>query len=215
MDESLIDSGRGAPYGRLVPLRRCASLTVALVLAGCSSTPFLHTWTADDRRAVPMEGRKVLVVAADLPRVVRLGVEATVADELRANRVHGVGAYEVLEGGETIESVRARLQRDEYDAAIVIRGTDGSGAGQSPSGGYRPPDRYRTYWAWGGGWDTDDSVPVAAEPLYLETLVYSVREDRLVWSGLTPNRRTHGAATYSRELVRAAITEMKKSKLLL
>ena len=114
------------------------------------------------------------------------------------------------------EAARATLEAENFDGAVVMR-IIGSGEqiAYEPSAGY--PASYGQFWGYYGyGW------PTVYQPGYLrtdtvvnvETFVYSVDEDRLLWAGLSESfnptdveKAVDGIAeAVSRELRREGLT---------
>jgi len=187
---------------------------LAVTLAGCATTHFQTTWKNSDARPVPMTGKKVLVVALNLPRFIRVGVENAIADELRDEGVQGVPAFKVLDDQSTRAEAKAKALADGYDSAFVVRLADNEqDVHAGPS--YVPRDQDMTFLGAGGLWtNTDLKSFTAYEKVWIEALVYSVRDDRLAWSGVTTSDNAN-IGEKCREIARMAIAEMKKQGLLL
>jgi len=187
---------------------------LAVILAGCATSHFQTTWKNGAAQPVPMTGKKVLVVALNVPRFIRLGIENAMAEELRDEGVNGVPSFKVLDEQSTTAQAKAKALADGYDAAFVIRLADNEHdviAGPS----YAPRDQDRTFLGSEGVWASADLKSFTAyEKVWIETLVYSVREDQLAWSGVTTTDNANIGAK-CREIARMAIVELKKQGLVL
>lgn len=197
--------------------RTIVSLVVfVMLLGGCTSTSFKSTWKNPKAQPVSLAGTKVVVVATNMPQATRLGVEAGVSDELKLQGADAISSQQVLAPNSTVADAKAKLESLGYDAAMVIRVTDKEKEVYSTPGVYAPYGGYGFYGGygmWGGGMYSAPQVYTNTN-VFIETLVYSVKLDELVWSGLSVTVNPDNIEKYSRELTRVALEEMKKSGLL-
>jgi len=190
--------------------------TLALVFTvSCTSASFKGTWRNWGSPALVMKKKKVVVVALNMPRTPRLGVEAAATDELRHMGFRAEAAYKLRESLGSGESARAKLEKDGFEAAIVFRVTTNEKELFPTPGHYEPQDAFLKYWPWGGGWTAVPALERGPGKLYVETLVYSVRSDELVWSGVCESGDTSNVPLAARDLVRIAISDMRNGGLLL
>ena len=97
---------------------------------------------------------------------------------------------------------------------MVFRATTDEHELYPAPGRYEPPDSYLSYWGWGGGWAASPPPPVRTEEkVFVETLVYSVRSDELLWSGVCESGRSN-VGSAARDLVRIAVSEMRNANLI-
>jgi hypothetical protein len=190
---------------------------IGFVLAASCSTAkstFETTWTNPaDTTPVAMTGKKVVVIAMNLPNAMRMGVESSIAADLRGMGANAKGAYEVLAPGSTIAAAKEKLLADGYDSAFVVRLVDNEEQLWARPGVYEPGKSYQSYWEWGGGWGkkVDGELP-PREKAYVETLVYSIRRDELAFGGVSvTSTKPDTIAAFCRDLVQAAVQAMKRS----
>lgn len=192
-----------------------------LLLAGCSTTKFTTTWKAPDVRLTHLEaGAKVgaLVMYPEVP--VERAAEDALAAELTKRGLKGVPAYSILGDVESRDEASAReaFTKAGALAVVVLRGI-----GEQTEVDYRAPSYYAmpTYSGfWGGyygaGWDT------VYEPGYLrtstivtvETLVYDLKSNQLVWAGRSRTVDPSKLSTFIREIVDEAAKQMRKDGVL-
>ena len=190
-------------------------IVAALGLAGCgASTKITSSWTAPDAR--PVRFAKVVVVFMNSAESTRRIAEDYLVDYIGSDRA--VASHTLISQDEVqdTEAARATLEAENFDGAVVMR-IIGSGEqiAYEPSAGY--PASYGQFWGYYGyGW------PTVYQPGYLrtdtvvnvETFVYSVDEDRLLWAGLSESfnptdveKAVDGIAeAVSRELRREGLT---------
>lgn len=188
----------------------------ATLLSGCATTSFKSTWKNPQATSpVEITGKKVVVVATNMPRSVRLGVEEAVSAELNKLGAQAVSSFQLLDEETTKEAAKQKLETEGYDAAWVIRVTDKEQEVYSTPGMYAPYGAYGSYWGWGGGWGMAYAPEVRTNTnIFVETLVYSVKHDQLAWSGLSVTTNPSNIEAFSQELTNIAVAEMKKSGLL-
>ena len=80
----------------------------------------------------------------------------------------------------------------------------------APMGGYG--SFYGAGWGYGGYYGSEIRTNTN---IFVETLVYSVSKDKLVWSGLSVTTNPSNIDGFAREVTRSAINEMKKQGLIL
>ena len=195
-------------------IRTLVSSIVFLVLAGCASTSFKSTWKNPQAGPVALQGKKVLVVASNVPTAVRTTVEAAVADELSKNGALAMPSRQLLGAEATKEEAKAKLAAEGYDAAWVVRMTNREQEISSTPGMYAPAGPYMSYWGWGGGYAYGAPEIRTDTKVYMETLVYSVKHDQLAWSGMSVTTNPGDLTAAAGELTRVALSEMKKGGLL-
>lgn len=194
---------------------KLSTIALALLLGGCASTSFKTTWRNPDAGPVEITGKKVVVVATNMPKSVRYGVEEAVSKELAKAGAEAIPSFQILAPESTKDEAKEKLAREGFDAAWVIRITDKEQEVYSTPGVYAPSGMYGSYWGWGGGWGMAYAPEVRTDTnVFVETLVYSVKHDQLAWSGLSVTTNPQDIQYSAAELARVAMGEMKKSGLL-
>ena len=184
------------------------------LVAACTSASFKNTWRNWNAPPLVMKKKRVVVVALNMPRTPKLGVEAAATDELRHMGFRASAAYEIHMLAGTIDSARATLQAEGVEAAMVFRATTDERELYPTPGRYEPLDSYLSYWSWGGGWASSPPLAVRSEEkVFVETLVYAVRSDQLLWSGVCESGRSD-VGSAARDLVRIAVSDMRNANLL-
>jgi len=195
-------------------LKRAGTLPLVFA-AGCAFASFKNTWRSWDTRAVVLKKDRIVVMALNMPRTSSLGVEAAAADELRQMGFQASAAYEIRESVGTGKSAKAKLQNEGFATAIVFRVTTNAAELFPTPGRYEPQDSYLSYWRWGGGWAPAPPPIESDGKVFVETLVYSVRSDRLLWSGVSEAASVSDVSSVAGDLVRTAISELRNAGLIL
>jgi len=191
---------------------------VVASLSACATTSFTSSWKAPD--AQPMgsfAGQKVVAVAMSKNQAVRRSAEDTLVSVLNANGSQGIPSYSIL-GDETDEAkAKAAIEKSGAVAVVVMRPVAQEKEISSTPSMYMGP-RYGGYWGgyygygWGGAWGgteirTDTIVIV-------ETLVYSLKQNKLVWAGQSKTTNPSKVDAFVKEVAAGAGKEMKKAGLL-
>jgi len=186
------------------------------VLAGCATTSFQSTYKAPDAPTVEITGKKVIVVASNVPTSLKTGVETAIANELNKLGAQATTATQEFAGITSNDAAKAKIAQDGYDAAWVVRLSNREKELSSTPGMYAPMGAYGSYWGWGGGYGAayGGSEIRTDTKVYIETLVYSVKADKLAWSGMSVTTNPSNVESFAAELTQTAVNEMKKTGLL-
>ena len=197
-------------------------LAVAATATACASTSFHSTWKNPAAEPGNFRGQKVAALVMSADPAVRFGAEDALARELTARGVVGIPAYSLIpkELTQDKDKAKAFLEKAEVKGVVAMRvvGKDKE-ITQSP-GGYWGGPTYATFWGagggyygwgWGGvyspGYITTDTIVI------VETLVYSLDQDKLVWAGQSETTNPEKVGPFIKELVAKAAAEMKKQGL--
>ena len=204
-----------------MPLRFAAVLpcAVLLCLAGCAgTTTFTSTWKAPDVQAVNPAGKTVAAVFVSREEGRRRAGEDALAATLTARGVRGVAAYTLLpnERRDDGEAARAHLKEAGVNGVVVMR-VVGRDQRVIYTPGFTVPSYYGGFGPyWGYGWGT------VYEPGYLqsdtlvsvETLVYSLDRDKLLWASTSRTANPRDIDSLVREVADATAKEMERQGLL-
>jgi len=191
-------------------LRIAVALVLASILSGCSSTRYEATWSDPSASPITLSGQKVAAFYFGGTETTRRAAEDVLARELSARGAQGIAGYTLLPGKEPADplAARQRLQQAGVEGAVTMRVV-----GRDKETTYVPPT-FGGYW--GGLW------PGIYEPGYaqtdtlvsVETRVYSLVQDKLLWSGKSVTTNPTKVDSFVRELSAKAADEMQKSGLL-
>jgi len=195
-----------------------AFIILSLGATGCATTNFSYTWKSPDAQPVHLNGQKVLAVCLTTSDAQRLAAEDALARELTELGAQGVASYTLFpaEQVKDVEKVKARLLREGFDGVVTMRvvgqrervtHTPGPWAGPTYGGfgGY-----------WGYGWESvyDPGYLIKETIVSVETLVYSVKQDKLLWAGVSETTDPSKVDAFLKEVADAVVNEMKKAGLL-
>lgn len=200
------------------------SLLLAVCSAAClacATTSFQSTWKNPEAQPLQFRGRKVVAVFISRDEAIRRRAEDAMAREITARGAEGVPAYTFLSDREIRDpdAARAKAQDLGFAGAAVMRVVGSQTVYSRPFHGViwvGPP--YRSFWGgyWGWGWGTvwEPTYLAADRIVKVETLVYSLEQDRLVWAGVSRTIDPGQIESFISELAVAVSDQMASEGLL-
>lgn len=193
---------------------------LVLTLLACSTTTFESTWRAPDARPVRLTGKKVVGLFMSKNPATRRTAEDAMAREITTRGAQGVPAYTVLSDEEIKdqELVRAKLDHLGFSGVVVMRVV-----GRETQYGYQPDvvwvrPYYRAFWGgyyrWGWGTVWEPGYLTVDKIVKVETLVYSLEQDKLIWAGVSRTIDPTQIDSFISELAKAVSDRMRKDGIL-
>ena len=186
--------------------------------AEAASTKFKSTWKSPEAASVDLRGQKVGALIIRKDNLSRQDAEYALAGALVARGMQGVAVYTIVPENEMRdrELVKARLQEAGLVAVVVMREIDQSSAVTESPAMFYSTASYNTFWGY-----YDSSWTYLYSPSYLnvdrivtvETAIYDLRLNKLVWVGLSNSTNPSMVTKLVRDLVDTAAKEMKKQGL--
>ena len=206
-------------------IRRMGFVTVVALALACSSstTQFVSSWKAPDAQPLAFRNSKVVAVVMATNPTLRREAEDTLAREITERGAQGVAMYRILEeanSGNEDEARRA-LEAAQVKGVIVMRPVATEKeivSAPAPSRGtagteYYYPTYYGGYYSYGWG-DPYESQLRTDTIVSVETLVYSLEQNKLVWSGRSKTTNPEKVDEFVKEVADAVADELKKEKLI-
>ena len=196
-------------------------LTGVFVLAAlaCATTTFQSTWRSPDARPLRLAGRKVAAVFLSKDPALRRRAEDAMAREISARGAQGVPSYTFLSDAEIKdrEAAKAKAESLGFAGAVVMRIV-----GKETQYTYEPgvvwvgPHYHHFwggYWVWGWGSVWEPGYLAVDRIVKVETLVYSLEQDQLVWAGVSKTIDPGKIESFIAELATAVSKQMEKDGL--
>ncbi len=201
---------------------RAGLVAAAALAAGCAATTFNSTWKAPGAQPLNFQGKKVAALCITKDESVRYGAEDTLAQEITARGAVGVSAYSLIPKELTQDKEKAREFLDKAGVAGVVsmRVAGHETEVNSTPGSYWGAPYYGSFWAGGGyyGWawgGVYDPGYVRTDTIvYVETMVYSMAQDKLVWAGRSETTNPEKVGPFVKELTAKLAAELKKEGLI-
>ena len=181
-----------------------STLLIGLLMA-CASTKLEKSWADPSFSLKPSPYKKVLVVAPLKDATSQRIAEDKIVKQIKAGA--GVQSYSYLKTTDTDEKLlQAQLVKDGFDGIIVMHLTDvEKSVTYNPGTSYGGWYGYRTYTP---GYYTEDKT------FLVETNMYSVKDDKLMWSGTTSSLNPTSFDKSMDEIIYAIKTELQKKGIL-
>jgi hypothetical protein len=187
------------------------------LLVSCTSTEIVSSWKDPATTISGNQIDKILFIALVKNESYRRVIE----DKLVAlSKGKGVASYTFVTGSNLTktdkEAITQRLKADGIDLIVIMRLLDVKaetryvpGSGMYGYGGYWGGYSYAAPMYYTPGYYTTD------KKYLVETNVYSVKQDKLVWSGTTSSMNPSKIETTTAEIADAVIEKMTKEGFLL
>lgn len=199
---------------------KTASLVGVLVMStACATTTFFNsTWVNPETKAIALTGQKIVALMVTADESTRRSAEDNLAKQITARGGQGIAAWTIISTADVRNEEKARAAMTSAGAVGVVtmevvgqrREVDPVNFRVSMSTGRR--SFWGNYhWSWRTSWDT---MPQSRTNVWVETLVYSLQPDELLWAGRTRTVNPSTAASLFAEVADAAVTEMQRNGLL-
>jgi hypothetical protein len=210
---------------KMIPVARFAIvLTGCLTLFACASNPFVSTWKAPDAQPLQLRGSKVAAVVMMKNEASRRAAEDALAREITARGAQGVPMYTILPEGkpENEAAARAALEQAGMAGAVVMRPVGVEKEVSSTPVTYSAP-MYAGYYGgyyghgWGATWgpSTMQGGEIRTDTIVVvETLIYSLRQNKLVWGGQSRSTNPKNVDQLVQKLAAAVAQELEKQGLI-
>lgn len=185
-----------------------------LPLACAASTRISDSWR--DPSVTTVDLNKILVVAVTANESVRRAAEDAMVRAIK--RGNAVSSYTLLSGDQLgdEEAFRAAIQQNAFDGAVTMRLVGREQQTTWVPGSYPAP--YYSFYGY-YGW----SYPAVYDPGYLqtddivkiETNVYSIKDDKLIWTGLSESFNPDNVSSLVADIAEAIADDMRAKGLLL
>jgi hypothetical protein len=208
-------------------MRRTRIIAVLLGLAataGCAGTGFVSSSRNPAAQSLNLTDAKVAAVVIMDDQTRRRGAENALAQEISAQGAIGVPMYSIHPDSTPANepAVRAALEQAQVKGLVVMRPVSiDVDATVTPV--RETESMSREYWgsyygtAWGTPYGTAQVTGgdvVATRTVVVETLVYSMQQNQLVWSGQSKHVNPSDLEKSIRELAKATARELRKHGLI-
>ncbi|MEA5260449.1 hypothetical protein VB264_21815 [Arcicella aquatica] len=187
---------------------------ILIVLSSCSSTQIISTWREPNKEVNLNKLNKVLVVALFQNETTRRKVEDQLVGYLNGK---GVASYDYLDRGisETNEGViREKIKKDGFEGAVTMRLLDvDKEKAYTRSNIALYPSYYNNfsgYYYRNWPFYFDSGYYLTTKIYTVETNVFSIKEDKIIWTGITKTTDPSGVVKMTEEIGQAVFNKMLK-----
>lgn len=197
---------------RAACIRRSTRIALVVLVSSCaSSNGFVSSWQSPDAAPFDVDGSKVAAIVMLRGEASRRAAEDVLARELRARGADGVPLYSILPDArpDNEAAVRDAFEEAGVEGVVVMRPVD-SRRRAAPAPTLFVGTSYSRFWGgyYGLGFAAPWTIGIGASSsprsdmiVSVETLVYSLRRNELVWAGTS---RTTNPSSVERLIERTA-----------
>jgi hypothetical protein len=193
-----------------------------VTLAGCATTSFDSSWKSPDATPVTSKGKKVVAIVMMKDVTPRRAAEDALVRALNERGAVGIALYTLMPPGSPTdeESVKAMLQQSGAAGAVIMRPvavdkepipTTVTYGGPMYGGFYGGYYGYGWGSAYGGMTVSGGGVTTIVS---VETLVYSLEQNKLLWAGRSKTSDPANIDSLVREIADAVAAEMQREGLI-
>jgi hypothetical protein len=177
---------------------------------------FLAVWKSPEVSRLNFAMKKVAALVITDSQSLQMSGEEALARELIERNVNGTATYRFVPREELKSAEKARVwfERAKVDGVVALRPMRRETQEISPvvwTSGYYPD-----FWGYYGyGWTNVVVLPSSRDTtiITVETLIYDLTRNQLVWAATSETRDPKNLQEFVKDLVNAAVKEMKKMKL--
>ena len=205
---------------RIVRAGSVAAVVLAAVTCASAGTKFQTTWKAPGAGPLNFAGKKVVALIVSTDRGVRYGSEDALAQQITKQGAVGVAAYTVVPDDLVKDKEKAKelLEKAGITGVVAMRVLGKDEQTTSTTGGYYAGAGYASFWGagyWGWSWGgVYNPGYIQTETIVsVETLIYSLPQDKLVWAAMSQTKNPSDVGKFIRELVGEAAKQLRKQGL--
>jgi hypothetical protein len=193
-------------------------ITGAFFLTSCASTKITSSWKDKEYQGKP---DKFLVIMVARTSEMRNMYEGRFVAELRARGNKAVQSYELvtLEQLPDRERVRSRIKSSEADTVLISRLVDSKTIQAYMPGNVK--SRINIYPSHYYGWGTyyevifvDYGYTGDTQVAYIETNLYDMKTEKLIWSAQTETERTEGEQQLVNKFIDVILKKLSSDKII-
>jgi hypothetical protein len=159
-----------------------SALFILILAAGCSSTSIINSWTAPGATFTPEKYKKVLVVVLAKDEQARKVAEDKIASNHKAITV-SYPVFTIKQLAEDTLKVKNTIKEQGYDAIIVMRLLTVKAKSTYVAGTHNQAYQKNGIYYFG---DYLNSSTYATDMQFIvATNVWSLKDEKLLWSGVT------------------------------
>jgi hypothetical protein len=190
-----------------------AIIVIILALAACAGTKIVDSWR--NPKAGPIQFKKVVVFFFSDDQTVRRAAEDELVRQIK--NIKAVTAYTLIPEAEfkDLDKIEGRLKDRGFDGAVIMRLLGVDKEVTWVPGAY--PGHYHSFHGY-----YRHTYPMVYDPGYLrtdqivrvETNVYSLADDQLVWSGISETFNPKNSVDLVDDVARSVAKDLRAKYLI-
>ncbi|HET9373225.1 MAG TPA: hypothetical protein VFO19_23340 [Vicinamibacterales bacterium] len=200
-------------------MRRLLNITLACALALsvtlAAAPKFVSTWKAPEAANVSFAGKKVAaLIVTDDQSLQMSGEEALVRELAAVGLPNGISSIRIVPREELRDPEKARgwYEKQNVDGVVAMRLVKTDTRKTWTPVTWTSPT-YSSFWGYYGySWSSLNEAGYLREDavVVVETLVFSVPMNKLLWAGVTESTNPKDVQRGIRDIVKATVKEMQK-----
>ena len=181
---------------------------------GTTTTTFTDTWKDPDTDQLRFS--KILAMVITNEDIIQRSAETRLVENI--TRVEAVPAHSFLTKDDlkNLDVIKQKVRERGIDGAIVLRIVAVDEQDQYVSGRYVTDPSYSFWGYYGYYWPRvyEPGYTVSRQIVTIETKIFSVTDEKLVWSGISRTPQPESVKALVDDLARAAVAQLEKEGLL-
>jgi len=189
-------------------------LIFSIATSSCTTTKITSSWREPNKEVAVSTLNKVLVVALFKDETSRHKAEDQMAGYLNGK---GIVSYSYLDNNfdkKNEDALREKIKRDGFDGAVTMRLVDVDKEKiYTPGNTSFYPSYYRNfsgYYYRSYSYFSNPGYYSTTKTYTIETNVYSIKEDKIIWSALTKTTDPEGVQKMTEEVAEVIFKKMVK-----
>lgn len=196
----------------------CTAIVISLALISCASTKIVESWKAPNKQISISKLQKVLVVAMFKDDTSNRKAEDQMVKFLKGKAIPSYSYLNKNFDKTKVEVIQNKIKKDGFDGAITMRLIDvDKETIYSRNGINRFPNNYRDfsnyYYDSSISYNNQENITVS-KTYTIETNIYSITENKIIWSALTETSDPQGVDKMTQDVVKVAYKQMIKDGLI-
>ena len=201
--------------------RACTALLMLALVACTASTKLVNTWKAPDAAPLSLkQGDLVIAMVMSKEETTRRTGEDLLGEELRQRGLRPIPSFTLIPTDQVDDKEKAAAAiQDSGAVALVAMRPIAVNKQQTfvpptymgpggPYGGWGP------YYGYGWGAAYSPGYVVTDTIVRVETLVFDLKQNKLVWAGQSETTNPDNLGQFMRDLVKAVGADMRKKGLI-
>jgi len=194
-----------------------ASLAFAAVACG-TSTRFLSTWSPRNAQPIAANGMKIATVFFNGNESIRRTGEDAIVNELARIGGTAIPSYSVIpDDPKDKEAAKKKLEKAGVDVVMSMRVVAAERVYTYTPGYWNTGPYYGSLWGyWGYGWGAayDAGYLSSSVVVGVETLLYSLKTDKLLWAGMSETFDPNTVRSAVKSIAKKAVSKMEEQGVL-
>ncbi|CAM3576044.1 hypothetical protein [Flavobacterium psychrophilum] len=189
-------------------------LLLIFLLFSCTSTKFVSSWCEPNKEIKISNLNKVLVVALFKNETSQHNAEDQMVGYLNGKGIQSYNYFKSNFNKNNEEAIRIKIKKDGFDGAVTMRLIDVDKEKiYTPGESNFYPEYYRDfsgYYFNRWNYSTKKGYYTTTKTFTVETNVYSIKMDKIIWTALTETTNPEGLEKLTNEVAKVVYKQMLK-----